>query len=358
MTTIPVRLNDNSYSILVGDRVLSSLPAALKRLGLGQDAVVITNPSVRRLHGRTLAAALRKGGFSVKFFEIEDSERAKSADVAFRVIGQIVRYASDKKPFVVAFGGGVVGDLAGFVAAVTKRGIPLVQVPTTLLAQIDSSIGGKVAVDLPEGKNLVGAFYQPRLVFADVSFLTTLSDRQVRNGLAEAIKYGAILDAGLFVMIEKNFRRLLAKDTSALAAMVARCAAIKARIVSRDERETKGLRTVLNFGHTVGHAIEAAAGYGRYHHGEAVALGMRAAAELSVRLRLLKAVDAARLNCLISAAGLPERVEGVASSKIFKAMSFDKKFSGKINRFVLLKGIGQAVVRENVPPAFIAQVLA
>lgn len=355
MTDIRVRLKVDPYSISVGSGILKGLPARLEALRVGRDAVVVTNPTVRRLHGRALAVILQKGGFTVKFFEVEDSERAKSAGVALGLISQIVRYAADRTPFVIALGGGVVGDVAGFVAAVYKRGIPLVQVPTTLLAQIDSSIGGKVAVDLPEGKNLVGAFYQPRLVLADLALLSTLSARQVANGLAEAVKYGVIADKGLFSFIEREHARLLARDTRALTRLVRGCAAIKARVVAKDEKETRGLRTVLNFGHTVGHAIETAASYDRYLHGEAIALGMRIACAVSCRMKLMPPVQAARVECLLSAVGLPEVIRGLTLGRILGAMRFDKKFRGKRNRLVLASAIGKAVVREGIPESILRQ---
>ena len=358
MPIVKVHLKNNPYSVVIDAGALKNLPRLLKVLDVGRNAVIITNPLVNRLYGRALGSILNKSGFTAKFFEIADSERAKSVGVAAGLISQIARYAVDKKPVIIAFGGGVVGDLAGFVAAVYKRGVPIIQVPTTLLAQIDSSIGGKVAVDLSEGKNLVGTFYQPRLVVSDVSLLRTLSARQVQNGLAEAIKYGAIADEKLFAFIEKNYLSLLARDQKALTRLVLRCAFIKADIVARDEKETKGLRTILNFGHTVGHAIEAAASYQKYHHGEAVALGMRVAADISCRLRLFKPLQVARLSCLISAVGLPDHVEGVTLANIFKAMAFDKKFSEVANRFVLLKKIGHAVVKKNIPSALVRQELA
>jgi 3-dehydroquinate synthase len=354
MKKITVNLKDRSYPVIVGNGVLSALAVELKKLALGPDLVIVTNPLVNRLHGRRLKGMLKAGGCRVKIFCIEDSERSKSLAVAGDLIDRIIRYSVDKKIVIVAFGGGVVGDLAGFVAAVIKRGVPLVQVPTTLLAQIDSAIGGKVAVDLNSGKNLVGAFYQPRLVLSDVSFLKTLSLRQVRNGLAEAVKYGVIKDAGLFKFIEEEHRALLARDPSALARLVLRCSAIKAEVVSRDERETKGLRVILNFGHTIGHAIESASSYETFSHGEAVALGMRAAARMSCRLSGLKPVDSARLDCLLSAIGLPEKAEGVSFSSIMSAMRFDKKFSAKKNRFVMMRAIGQVKVQEGVPASLIA----
>ncbi len=353
MKKIILRLKANSYPIVVGAGVLASLPKLLKNQGLSNDAVVITNPLVRRLHGRALASLLLDKGFSVKFYEVQDSEKSKSVAVAFDLVGKIAEYAADKRPFIIAFGGGVVGDLAGFVAAVYKRGIPFVQVPTTLLAQVDSSIGGKVAVDLPQGKNLAGTFYQPRLVVADTSLLATLPDRQLRNGLAEVIKYGAIKDVKLFEYLEKNFKKLVGGDPQSLAEVVWSSALIKARIVERDERETKGLRTILNFGHTLGHAIETAAGYEKYYHGEAVALGMRAACSISCQMKLMTFLESERVETLLSAVGLPDQIEGLSQRAIIRAMRFDKKFSGKQNRFVLCQAIGSVVVKQGVPLSMI-----
>lgn len=350
---IPVRLGASSYSIIVESGASLALAAKIKDLGLGKDVIIITNPIVRKFCGGVVVKALLKGGLTVKIFEVADSEKSKSVKTAFDLVGKIARYAADKRIVVVALGGGVVGDLAGFVAAVYKRGVPLVQVPTTLLAQIDSSIGGKVAVDLPEGKNLVGSFYQPKLVVADTAFLTTLSDRQIKNGLAEAVKYGVIKNALLFSFIEQHLDKILARDAAALSFVVARCAAIKAKVVSIDEKEIKGIRTILNFGHTVGHGIETAAGYDRYQHGEAVALGMRAATDMSVRLKLMKVMDAARLNAVLTVIGLPQKAKGVSLEKVLRAMSFDKKFSGKKNRFVLPLSIGRVIVKEGVPEGVI-----
>ena len=349
MKPIIVKLKTNPYPIIVGTNLLPLLPDFLIKLGLGSDAVVITNPLINQLHGKTLAIPLRAKGFSVKFFEVEDSEKSKSFEVAFDLVGKIAAYAADKKPVILAFGGGVVGDLAGFVAAVYKRGVPFVQVPTTLLAQVDSSIGGKVGIDLLQGKNLVGAFYQPRMVCADASLLLTLSQRQIRNGLAEVVKYGVIKDPHLFSFLEKNFSGILNYDLPSLTHIVLASAAIKARVVESDEKETLGLRVVLNFGHTIGHAIETASQYEKYHHGEAVALGMRAACAISCRMKVMSLLEAARVETLLSAIGLPEFIDGVDLSKVLKAMKFDKKFSGKTNRFVLCSSIGKTVVMENIP---------
>ncbi|NLE64695.1 MAG: 3-dehydroquinate synthase [Elusimicrobia bacterium] len=348
MAKIIVRLKENSYPIIVGSGVLSDAGRLIRQMKVAEDAVIVTNPLVRRLHGRVLLASLKRAGFSAKVFEVKDSESSKSVKVAMALIEKVIRYTRDKRPVVIAFGGGVVGDLTGFVAASAKRGLPLVQIPTTFLAQVDSSIGGKVAVDLPSGKNLVGAFYQPRLVLADTALLRTLSTRQIRNGLAEVVKYGVLKDAALFSFVEKNASRLLKADPKVLSFVVERCAAIKAGVVSKDEKETKGLRTVLNFGHTVGHAIESASGF-KYQHGEAVALGMRAACAISVALKLMRSSDADRVGMLLSLLGLPEQVKGVSARKVLSAMTFDKKFSGKKNRFVLARGIGNVVVRAGVP---------
>jgi 3-dehydroquinate synthase len=268
---------------------------------------------------------------------------------ALRLIEQIAAYDVDKKIFIIALGGGVIGDLTGFVAAIYKRGIPYIQVPTTLLAQIDSAIGGKTAIDLKYGKNLVGAFYHPKLVITDTKVLTTLSRRQIQNGLAEAVKYGVIDDASLFKYIETHYARFLKGDAKVLTHIVERCSRIKARVVSADEKETKGIRTILNFGHTVGHAVEAASRYGQYQHGEAVGLGMRVAAAISCAMGCLKDADADRLNRLITSVGLPQKIEKVKLKDILERMRHDKKFVGSQNRFVLATKIGNVKVVKGIP---------
>jgi len=249
------------------------------------------------------------------------------------------------------------GDLAGFVAAIYKRGVPFIQVPTTLLAQIDSAIGGKTAVDLKTGKNLVGVFYQPKLVFADTKTLSSLSVRQIRNGLSEAIKYGVIDDPKLFDYIEAHHEEFLKGEDKVLNFIVGRCAKIKADIVAADEKETKGLRTILNFGHTVGHAVEAASPGYKYHHGEAVGLGMRVAARISVNRNLLSAKDEARINQLITSVGLPEQIKGVKLSKILDLMQHDKKFVAGHNRFVLAHRIGKVSVISDIPLSIITKAI-
>jgi 3-dehydroquinate synthase len=357
MKKIIVKLKDKKYTIGVGSHILPQLGDAVAALEIGTDAVVITNRAVRKLYGAEVKTAFLRKRISVKFFEVPDSERSKSEEVAFRLIKEIARYDVRKKIFIVALGGGVVGDLAGFVAAIYKRGVPLVQVPTTLLAQIDSAIGGKVAIDLPVAKNLVGAFCQPKLVWSDVTALQTLSARQLKNGLAEAVKYGIIADRSLFVYIEKNYRKLLSGHAQSLGHIVERCSEIKARIVAKDERETLGLRTILNFGHTIGHGIEAAALYDEYQHGEAIALGMRVAAALSVKLKLLTDRERQSIETLLTAIGLPQKIKGVKTAAILKSIAHDKKNASKKNRFVLIQKIGCPKVREGIPAGLVQKIL-
>lgn len=353
MKKVQLHLKENSYQIIIGNRILSKLGDALSKLNIGRDAVIITNTGIAQHHANKLIAGLHKNGFSTKILTVPAGERSKSAQTAFALMGKIAAYDVKRKVFLIAFGGGVVGDLVGYVAAAYKRGIPYVQVPTTLLAQVDSAIGGKVGVDLSIGKNLIGAFYQPRIVWSDVAVLSTLTERQIRNGLAEAVKYGVIIDRRLFEYLEKNHKRLLDSDPRSLEYVVQRCSRIKAQVVSRDERETKGLRTILNFGHTIGHAIEAASDYSHYQHGEAVALGMRVAAELSWRMGLFSAQSVLRLEKLLNQIGLPTRIRKVGIGPILKKMAHDKKFKGGRNRFVVAVSIGQVKVMEEIPAQLI-----
>jgi 3-dehydroquinate synthase len=258
---------------------------------------------------------------------------------------------------MIALGGGVVGDLTGFIASIYKRGIPYIQIPTTLLAQVDSSIGGKTAIDLKEGKNLVGTFYQPRLVVTDITVLQSLPKTQIKSGLAEIIKYALIADEELFSFLERHLADIFAFKTAFLEHIISRCCAIKARIVSRDEREEKGIRTILNFGHTIAHAIENASGYTRYNHGQAVALGMLVAGEMSKILHLLHPETFSRLERLIRNAGLPTEIKYLTHSEILQAHYYDKKFIGKKNRFVLAKDIGRTEVISGIPLSVISSAI-
>jgi 3-dehydroquinate synthase len=272
---------------------------------------------------------------------------------------RLAQHRLERKSFIVALGGGVVGDLAGFVAATYLRGIPFVQAPTTLLAQVDSSVGGKTGVNLQAGKNLVGAFYQPRLVLCDLDTFRTLPQREYVSGLAEVIKYGIIYDAILFAQLERNLPKLLARDPGTLGAVVARCCEIKAAVVGQDETES-GLRAILNFGHTIGHAIENTAGYGKYLHGEAISIGQVAAARLSQQVLGLRSGDVARIEKLLVQAGLPVRYELTPArlKKLFAAMTLDKKVSAGEVKFVLADKLGRVKFGCQVPENLIRQVLA
>ncbi|MDP2941751.1 MAG: 3-dehydroquinate synthase [Candidatus Omnitrophota bacterium] len=349
MKIIKLRLKKRSYSIIVGKNIIPSLGRRLRGLRVGQDGYIITNAKIKNICAKNIQKILRDSGFSLRFKIVPDSETSKSIGTASGVIADLARYDKKRSIFIIALGGGVVGDLSGFVAAVYKRGVPYIQLPTTLLAQVDSAIGGKTGVDLVEGKNLVGAFYQPRLVMSEIGFLKSLSLRQVRAGMAEVIKYGIIKDKALFSYLENNYPDILRLKPDALEFIVGRSSRIKAEIVSQDEREEAGLRTILNFGHTAGHAIEAAGGFKLYGHGEAVALGMLVAAGISSRLRLISESEGERIENLIRAVGLPTRIKGLVLSSIINAHYRDKKFIGTKNRFVLTKGISKTAIRENIP---------
>ncbi len=357
MKVTKLNLNKRSYNIIVGANIIKYLGRYVARLKLGSDAYVITNKSIKDKYGSPLHNTLRQSGFRVRFGLVADTEKSKSIATASSVIEDIARYDKKKRIFIVALGGGVIGDLAGFVASIYKRGIPYIQVPTTLLAQVDSGIGGKTAIDLSQGKNLVGAFYQPRLVFSDVRLLKTLHPRQLQSGLAEVIKYGIIKDPRLFKYIEKKYQDIFRLKENALEFIVGRCSLIKAKIVRQDEREEKGIRTILNFGHTIGHAIEAAADYKVYTHGEAVALGMLVASEISKNLRLIDNDTLDKIENLIRTTGLPTIIHKVPLDDIIEAHYRDKKFIGAKSRFVLIRGIGNAVVLENIPLKIIRDAL-
>jgi len=358
-TTIPVRLGERSYRILVTEDRFQGLGPALAGLRLGPEYLVVTNRIVRRTWGAAVAASLRRQGGRVRFVEIPDTERAKSFRWAGRLLRQIARHYTTRIPCLVALGGGVVGDLTGFVASCYRRGIPYVQVPTTLLAQVDSAIGGKTAVDVPQAKNLVGALYQPRLVYATVACLRSLPLRQRRSGLSEVVKYGAIQDARLLAYVERRAAALLRGEPSTLRQVVERCARIKAGLVSQDERERRGQRTLLNFGHTIGHAIEAASHYsGRYTHGEAIAIGMVGSAELGAALGITPPGLAPRLERLFRRLGLPTTARRLSARRVLAALRYDKKFSrGKV-RWVVLRGAGRAQVVDGIPEDLVRGVTA
>jgi len=356
MTVIRVPLGKRSYSIYIANSY-ERLPVLLKPLGLSPWGWVISHRSLLRRFGHELLDPLRRAGFHVETITVPESEQAKSSAMAERVMRQLARRAVMRVPVLLAFGGGVIGDLTGFVAAVFRRGIPYVQLPTTLLAQVDSAIGGKVGVDLSFAKNLIGAFYQPGLVFNHVGLLTALPVRQRRSGLAEIIKYAVIADPTLFGFIEEHRDACISLEPRVVRVLVERCCRIKARVVVQDERETTGIRTQLNFGHTLGHALEAATGFRRFTHGEAIAIGMACASKLSMALGLMPRTDYSRLIRLLREVGLPTQTNGVGLSAIRQALVYDKKFIHGRVRWVLPTRIGQVVVSESVPSSVMWRVI-
>jgi 3-dehydroquinate synthase len=358
METVRVALHERAYPIHIGAGVLDDAALYRPHLDAGRVAV-ITNPVVGRLYlGRVQAALARAGAEPALEVMVEDGEQAKSWASLEGVLDALLGARLGRDSVVVALGGGVVGDLAGFAAAIYQRGIPFIQVPTTLLAQVDSSVGGKTAVNHARGKNLIGAFHQPTAVLADVGALATLPERELRAGIAEVIKHGFALDAELVGWLEANMARLLARDADALTHVVRRSCELKAAVVAQDEREESGRRALLNLGHTFGHAIEAGAGYGAWLHGEAVAAGMVMAAELSVRSGLLAAADAARVRALVERAGLPVRGPAMALERYSELMALDKKAARGRTRFVLLERIGQAALRADVDERLVREAIA
>ncbi|NJD67390.1 MAG: 3-dehydroquinate synthase [candidate division NC10 bacterium] len=341
---VTVSLGSRSNPIAVGSGLLKQLGDLCGELLPSRRAMIVTNPVVNHLYGATVSASLRKAGFHVALTEIPAGERAKSLRQAARLYQAFLKNRMDRRSVVVALGGGVIGDLAGYAAATYLRGIPLVQVPTTLLAQVDSSVGGKVAVNLPEGKNLVGAFYQPSLVVADVQTLRSLPLRQIRAGLAEVVKYGMIADRELFASIETELDAILRAEPESLTHLVTRSCAIKAQVVEQDERE-EGMRAILNFGHTVGHALETLAGYHRLLHGEAIAIGMVVATMLSVNRGLCERGELDRLRTLLMRIGLPTKAS-VDMKQLVPTIGYDKKVRNRMIYFVLTKGIGHATLAE------------
>jgi 3-dehydroquinate synthase len=356
---IRVPLADRSYSILVGTGLIRRLGSECRRLQLGEKCAIITDQRVGRLYARELRSSLLRAGFDPIVVTVPAGEKAKSLKTVERCYCELARHRLERCSFVVALGGGVVGDLAGFLAATYLRGIAFVQAPTTLLAQVDSSVGGKVGVNLQAGKNLVGAFYQPAIVLCDLDTLQTLPQREFRAGLAEVIKYGIIRDANFFGNLEKNLDRVIAREVGILTSVVVRCCQIKAQVVGRDETES-GLRGILNFGHTIGHALEAISGYGNLRHGEAISIGQVAAAKFSVWRLGLPPAEATRIQALFERAKLPTKVRlsSAQMKKLFAAMQLDKKVQRGAVKFVLAERIGRVVTGQEVPAAFIHQALA
>jgi len=355
MRKVRVRLGRNSYNVLIGGGLLGQTGPVLREIGYGDRLVIITDPTVRRLFGQTLEGSLSRAGFKVVTLEVPEGEEQKSLETAGRLYHELTDAFAERTTPLLALGGGVIGDLTGFVAATYLRGVPLIQVPTTLLAQVDSSIGGKVAVNHGQLKNRLGAFYQPRLVVSDIATLKTLPAPEITDGLAEVIKYGVIRDEELFAYLESNLDRIRSLDDRALETIIFRSARIKAEVVAKDELDF-GLRNILNYGHTVGHAIESVSEF-QVRHGEAVALGMLVAARISNRLRILEKSRLLRIEKLISRAGLPTQIPNLELEKLQRAIGHDKKILQGRVRFVLPKSIGNVFITEEVSPSLIEQAL-
>jgi len=355
MKKVRVRLGNNSYNIHIGPDLLMQTALKLKEIGFSDKLVIITDPTVKSLYGNTLKQSLTGSDFKVIILEVPEGEEQKSLETAGRLYQELANAYAERTTPILALGGGVIGDLAGFVAATYLRGVPLVQIPTTLLAQCDSSIGGKVAVDHAQLKNYIGAFHQPRLVISDITTLKTLPTGELSDGLAEAIKYGVICDEELFTYLEQNLDQIKSLDDEALETIVFRSAKIKAEVVEKDERDF-GLRHILNYGHTVGHAIESVSDF-KVRHGEAVAMGMLAAARISNRLGMLDKNEVTRLRSVISRAGLPTEIPSLHLERLIQAIRHDKKIlQGKI-KFVLPKSIGNVSITDEVSPSLIEQAL-
>jgi 3-dehydroquinate synthase len=356
MQTLRVSLGERSYPIHIGTGLLARADLVVPFLSRKRVAVV-TNTTVAPLFLDPIADALAREGVEVVRIILPDGEDHKDWQTLNKVFDALLKQRCGRDTTLVALGGGVIGDLAGFAAATYQRGVSYIQVPTTLLSQVDSSVGGKTAINHPLGKNMIGAFHQPRAVLADMGTLKSLPERELRSGLAEVIKHGLIRDAAFFAWLEANVERLLERDDDALAQAVLRSVEIKADIVARDEHEG-GLRKVLNFGHTFGHAIETGLGYGAWLHGEAVAAGMVMAADLSRQLGYLSEADTSRIRSLLQRAGLPIVSKGIAPARMQELMSVDKKVKEGRIHFVVLERLGAATLRDDVPPAVLDRTLS
>ena len=355
--TVEVPLGERSYSIEIGAGTLSGAAAFLKRRRPAQRAIVVTDEHVETPHAMAFADALADGGVQVDLIVIDAGEASKDVETAFELWNKLLDLGVDRQTVVAAVGGGVIGDLAGFVAATFARGLPYVQVPTTLLAQVDSSVGGKTGVNLPGGKNMVGAFWQPVGVLIDSDVLKTLPDREFRSGLAEVVKYGVILDAEFFVWLETHADELASRQTAALEHAIARSCELKAQVVSQDERELTGLRAVLNYGHTFAHAFETLTDYSALLHGEAVSMGMHCAARLAERLGRIDESLTSRQAALLQRFGLAIQPPRFEASDVLRVMARDKKAAAGKLRFVLPSRLGHVELVADVDESLVKDVL-
>ena len=349
--------SDGSYPVRVGWGLLDHLGERISQQGIRGPAYIVSDSTVFPLYGRQVQRSFQRHNIEAYCFVIPPGEESKTLIMAQAIYEWLVHRRAERGHAIVAVGGGVVGDLAGFVAATFLRGMPLIQAPTSLTAMVDASIGGKVAVNLPQAKNLVGAFYPPQMVLADPQVLTTLGKRELAEGWTEAIKHGFILDADLVTVFEAFAEDLMRLEREVSTQVIRRSMAIKARIVAQDERETTGLRTILNYGHTLGHALEAATAYGRYLHGEAVSIGMMGAAYLSQRLGMIDEALVGRQKQLLKRFNLPVKATNVDIDGLFEALAMDKKTEGGSVKWVLLEDVGRAVVRSDVPTELVKEVV-
>jgi len=356
MKRLNINLADRSYEILINQDLLSKTGKFISEKFNPSRIVVITHTSIRELFGKKIEPGLATVGYPLEFIEVPEGESSKSLQQAESIYDQLLKMKCDRKSLLIALGGGVIGDLTGFIAATYQRGIPYIQIPTTLLSQVDSSVGGKTAVNHPRGKNMIGAFYQPKLVIIDLDTLLTLPLREFRAGLAEVVKYGVIADPKLFTFLEENTKEILSVNSGYLGQIIETCCAIKASVVEKDELENKH-RMILNFGHTFGHAIETITEYTKYLHGEAVAIGMVQAAWLSVEMRKCTKDVPYRIVDLLNKFDLPTQTPNLNSRKIIESMYHDKKTIQNKLRFVLVKDIGCVEVIGDIPETLIKIVL-
>ncbi len=356
MNKLKIDLADRSYEILIGQNFLSRSSKLLGEVLKPSRIVVVTHPSIRSLYGDRLVSSFVQDKFSTDIIEVPEGEQSKSLQQAEKIYDRLIEMNSDRKTLLVALGGGVIGDLTGFIAATYQRGIPFMQVPTTLLSQVDSSVGGKTAVNHPRGKNMIGAFYQPCLVLIDLATLKTLPDNEFRAGLAEIIKHGVIIDPELFQYLEEHVDQIQKKDPDCLEHIITTSCTIKAKVVERDERESH-YRMILNFGHTFGHAVESLTGYSTFIHGEAVAMGMVKAADLSVLTGRCSNEVAKRIVNLLDRFGLPTRMPDLEPKAMVDSMQRDKKTSHQKLRFVLVNQIGSVEIVDTVSEKDVLQVL-
>ena len=347
-----VETTGGNYPVWVGWGILNDIGKRTKEYLSPSCSYIITDESVSE-HARKVQISMEKSGIASHMYIVPPGESSKTLETVQQIYSWLAGRKAERRHLIVAVGGGVVGDMAGFVAATYLRGMPFVQIPTTLLAMMDASIGGKVAVDLPQGKNLVGAFYQPKFVLSDVETLVSLPERELNSGWAEAIKHGLILDKDLLETFESRVKEVRSLDRNIATEIIRKSVAIKANVVSRDEKETLGIRILLNYGHTIGHAIESSTGYTKYLHGEAVSIGMMAAAKIGQLAGVLGEEEVSRQEDVLKAYGLPVKAQNLVAEEIIEATTSDKKTSDGIVNWVLLNGLGNAVTNNRIPKNYV-----